>query len=335
MSLLDRDGWTQRGETGQKVVALGGGHGLSATLRALKHITHQLTAIVTVADDGGSSGRLRTEMGVLPPGDLRMAIVSLCDDSEWGLTWRDLLQTRFKTDGPLDYHSVGNLLIAGLWQMFEDPIEGLDWVRRLVNAQGRVLPMSLQPVDIEADVVRDGKLVTVRGQKNVAVVSEKIAEVRLIPEDPPVPDQAIKAVEQADWVILGPGSWYTSVIAHLLVKQLRKAIQTTSARRALILNLAKQEGETGDLTSAAHLQTLKAVAPDLRFDVVVADPSTVDDIDALVEAAGSLGARLLLRQVREGSGLPLHDPLRLAAALRDAFDGYLGEVGEAAPWLEN
>ena len=100
--LLDANGWPRRGEAGTRVVAFGGGHGLSATLRALKHITHQLTAVVTVADDGGSSGRLREEMDVLPPGDLRMALASLCDDSEWGLTWRDVMQHRFNTDGPLN-----------------------------------------------------------------------------------------------------------------------------------------------------------------------------------------------------------------------------------------
>lgn len=335
MTLLDQDGWMQRGEAGPKVVAFGGGHGLSATLRALKHITRQITAVVTVADDGGSSGRLRHEMNVLPPGDLRMAIVSLCDESDWGLTWRDLMQTRFETSGSLDYHAVGNLLIVGLWQLFQDPIEGLDWARRLVNARGRVLPMSLQPLDIEADVVRDGQTLTICGQKNVALTREHLETVRLIPEDPVVPDQVLEAIAEADWVILGPGSWYTSVIPHLLVKKLREAIENTSARRALIMNLARQSGETEDLSSAAHLKAIQTTATNLRFDVVVADPSTVDDIDALIEEAGRLGARLLMRQVRAGSGVPQHDPLRLAAALRDAFNGYLGEVGETEPWLEN
>jgi len=150
MAYLDRDGWAQRGEVGQSVVALGGGHGLSATLRALRHITHAVTAVVTVADDGGSSGRLRREMDVLPPGDLRMALASLCEETEWGLTWRDVLQTRLHTTGPLDGHALGNLLISGLWQMLGDPVEGLDWVARLLNAQGRVLPMASVPLDIEA-----------------------------------------------------------------------------------------------------------------------------------------------------------------------------------------
>ena len=114
MPYLDAAGWVQRGESGQNIVALGGGHGLSATLRALRHITRALTAVVTVADDGGSSGRLRQEMPILPPGDLRMALASLCEESEWGLTWRDVMQLRLDTTGPLNGHALGNLLISGL-----------------------------------------------------------------------------------------------------------------------------------------------------------------------------------------------------------------------------
>ena len=157
MPYLDAAGWVQRGESGQNIVALGGGHGLSATLRALRHITRALTAVVTVADDGGSSGRLRQEMPILPPGDLRMALASLCEESEWGLTWRDVMQLRLDTTGPLNGHALGNLLISGLWQLLEDPVEGLDWVGRLLGAQGRVLPMSSTPIDIEADMNDGGR----------------------------------------------------------------------------------------------------------------------------------------------------------------------------------
>ena len=128
---IDAAGWPRRGEEGPAVVALGGGHGLSATLRALRHVTHRLTAVVTVADDGGSSGRLRREFDCLTPGDLRMALASLCEDSEWGLTWRDVLQHRFEGQGELDNHALGNLLILALWQLLGDEVSGLDWVGRL------------------------------------------------------------------------------------------------------------------------------------------------------------------------------------------------------------
>lgn len=331
--LLDSDGWPRRGEAGTRVVAFGGGHGLSATLRALKHITHQLTAVVTVADDGGSSGRLRQEMDVLPPGDLRMALASLCDDSEWGLTWRDVMQHRFKTEGALDNHAVGNLLIVALWQLLGDEVDGLDWVARLLGAHGRVLPMAAVPLEIEADLqTRDG-LKTVRGQSAVATAPGSVKEVRLIPENPPVSPEVLSAIAEAEWVVLGPGSWYTSVLPHLLVSELHDALVSTSARRALILNLTKQKGETDELSAGDHVRVLARHAPDLALDVVIAEPSMVDDIEDLENAARDLGARLLLRQVCTGGERPLHDPLRLAAALRDAFEGVLGEVGRHESWL--
>ncbi len=318
------------------VVALGGGHGLSAALAALRHVSDRLTGIVTVADDGGSSGRLRTEFGVLPPGDLRMALSALCDDSEWGRTWRDVLQHRFRTDGPLDRHSMGNLLIVALWELLGDPVEGLDWVGRLLGARGRVLPMAAVPLEIEADVLDDvpvGSAVVrsvVRGQSKVAVVAGKVEQVRLIPAEPPARPEAVEAVMEADWVVLGPGSWYTSVIPHLLVPDLSTALHTTPARRALTLNLSAQAGETAGYGAHDHVEALAQHAPHLHIDVVVADPVAVDDVTLLERAAAALGAKVLLRQVRASAAPGTHDPLRLAAAYRDAFDSFLGDVGTVA-----
>lgn len=333
MTYLDAAGWTQRGEVGDPVVALGGGHGLSATLRALRHITRSLTAVVTVADDGGSSGRLRKEMPILPPGDLRMALASLCEESEWGLTWRDVLQTRLETSGPLNGHALGNLLISGLWQLLDDPVEGLEWVARLLGAAGRVLPMSTQALDIEADMDDDGRRYTVCGQSKVAIAPGTVEDVRITPADPQVPEAVIQEISEASWVVLGPGSWYTSVIPHLLVPPIHRALVTTDAHRALILNLSRQRGETDRLTTADHVRAISRYAPDFKLDVVIADPTATDDIDDLILASEQLGARVVLRQVRTGDGQPHHDPLRLAAALRDAFDGFLGEVGRPEIWL--
>ena len=223
MTYVDAAGWMQRGDSNNRVVALGGGHGLSATLRALRHITRQLTAVVTVADDGGSSGRLRSEMPILPPGDLRMALASLCEETEWGLTWRDVFQMRLKTSGPMDGHAVGNIVIAGLWQLLDDPVEGLDFVARLLGAQGRVLPMSVDPLSIEADMDDNGRHYTVKGQSKVAIAPGTVESVRLTPEKPRVPAAVTEAISEADWVVLGPGSWYTSVIPHLLVPELHRS----------------------------------------------------------------------------------------------------------------
>lgn len=319
-----------------RVVALGGGHGLAASLQALRHLTDRLTAVVTVADDGGSSGRLRAELGVLPPGDLRMALSALCDDGEWGRTWRDVLQHRFTSDGSLHDHAVGNLLIVALWELLGDPVAGLDWVARLLGSRGRVLPMSSVPLEIEADVagLDDGcpdAVEVVRGQVAVATTPGRVRAVRLIPQDPPACREAVQAVRDADWVVLGPGSWFTSVAVHLLVPDLADSLLTTRARRCVVLNLEAGRGETSGLTAAEHVRALTAHAPRLRLDVVLADPSAVEDVDDLAAAVEAAGGRLVLRQVGLGDGSARHDPLRLAAAFRDVLDGALGDVGTVPP----
>ncbi len=312
----------------RRVVALGGGHGLYASLSALRHLSDNLTAVVTVADDGGSSGRLRRELGVLPPGDLRMALSALCDDGEWGSTWRDVLQHRFSGSGELNGHAVGNLLIASLWQLLDEPVAGLDWVGRLLQARGRVLPMSTDPIDIEADVEQpDGSTAVVRGQALVATARGRITSVRLSPQRPTACAEAVAAVVDADWVVLGPGSLYTSVIPHLLVPELGVALVATSARRCLVFNLSDPaSGETVGLSPVEHLQALHAHAPTLKIDAVLADPGSVDDVDALFDAVDGFGGRLVLRQVSTGPGSAKHDPLRLAAALRDVLVGSWGDV---------
>jgi uncharacterized cofD-like protein len=312
--------------SGPAVVALGGGHGLSASLSALRHLTDRLTAVVTVADDGGSSGRLRRELGVLPPGDLRMALSALCDDSEWGRLWRDVLQHRFASAGTLHDHALGNLLIVTLWELLGDTVTGLDWVGRLLGARGRVLPMAAVPLDIEAvvqgvDPTEPEALATVRGQVAVATTPGRVVGVRLLPEQPPACPPAVEAVLAADWVVLGPGSWFSSVLPHLLVPQLAHALHETPARRCVTLNLGPQQGETEGFGPETHLEVLAAHAPGLRIDAVLADPSAVDDEPRLERAAADLGARLLVREVRMTDGSSRHDPLRLAAAYRDVFQG--------------
>lgn len=312
-----------------RVVALGGGHGLSASLQALRHVTEDLSAVVTVADDGGSSGRLREEFGVLPPGDLRMALAALCNDSGWGHLWRDVLQHRFSGEGPLAGHAVGNLLIVALWQLLEDPVDGLGVVGDLLGARGRVLPMSLQPLTIEADVDDPvaGRRV-VRGQYDVATTTGRVSWVRLDPADPPANPAAVAAVMDADWVVLGPGSWFTSVCTHLLVPELAAALQRTPARRCVTLNLSPGTSETAGYRPEQLLEVLGVYAPDLSLDAVVADPSAVEDVEALEAAAARFGAVLVMRQVAEADGSAVHHPLRLAAAYADVFSGVTSDLGE-------
>ncbi len=313
--------------SGPRVTALGGGHGLFASLSALRRVTDSLTAVVTVADDGGSSGRLRRELGVLPPGDLRMALAALCGDDDWGRTWSRVVQHRFASQGELHGHAVGNLLIVALWELLGDTVQGLDWVGRLLGARGRVLPMASVPLEMVAlvaglDADDPGRLIEVRGQESVALTVGRVVEVHIEPADPPACMEAVAAVEAADWVVLGPGSWFTSVIPHLLVPQLRRAIVGTPARRLLNLNLAAQSGETTGFTQVTHLEVLCAQAPELRFDVVLADRSIEGDpagLRDLESASTGMGAALVLADLAARDGSPRHDPLRLADAYKHVF----------------
>jgi uncharacterized cofD-like protein len=305
--------------TDVRVVALGGGHGLSASLAALRRVVEDLTAVVTVADNGGSSGRLRREFGVLPPGDLRQALSALCGDDDWGRTWARVLQHRFASDGEMDEHALGNLLIVTLWELLGDHVDGLDWVSRLLGAQGRVLPMAVTPLDITATVVGADRadpqaLTTVRGQVEVASTTGQVTAVQLDPQDPPACPEALAAVRAADWVVLGPGSWFTSVIPHLLVPELRDSLVSSPARTLVVLNLAPQPGETDGFSPEQHLEVLSAHAPDLALDVVLADREAVPDPGRLTVACRALGAELVVADLAVGDGTPRHDPVRLARA---------------------
>jgi uncharacterized cofD-like protein len=309
-----------------KVVALGGGHGLAASLSALRRVTPDVTAIVTVADDGGSSGRLRQEFGILPPGDLRMALAALCGDDDWGTTWARVVQHRFGGTGELAGHAVGNLLIAGLWDHLGDgdPVAALDWVGRLLRVTGRVLPMAAVPLDIVASV--DGvdpaalhAVSSVRGQAAIAVTPGRVRSISLVPADPPAVPDAVAAVLNADWVVFGPGSWFTSVLPHLLVPSLAGALEMTKARKLVALNLVPQPGETEGFSPHRHLEVLADHAPSLSFDVVLADSGAVGGAEQeLAKAADLLRATLLLADVAAGDGTR-HDPVLLAAAYRSAF----------------
>lgn len=306
-----------------RVVAFGGGHGLSASLTALRRVTDRLTAVVTVADDGGSSGRLRRELGCLPPGDLRMALAALCSDDHVGRTWAGVLQSRFTGDGGLGGHAIGNLLIAGLWQQLGDPVAGLDMVADLLKTRGRVLPMSSIPLDIEADVIgledcTPDEICTLSGQATIASTEGTVQAVRLIPDAPPACDEAVEAIMEADSIVLGPGSWFTSVIPHLLVPDLAQAIRTTTAQRILVLNIAPAD-ETDGFTASRHIELLAEHAPNLRLDLVIVDDGFARSDRHLKDYAASLGARLVIADIGARDGSPRHDTNRLASVFSEVL----------------
>ncbi|ANZ25250.1 MULTISPECIES: uridine diphosphate-N-acetylglucosamine-binding protein YvcK [Rhodococcus] len=303
------------------IVALGGGHGLYATLSAVRRLSDRVTAVVTVADDGGSSGRLRAELGVIPPGDLRMALAALAADTPGVHTWTETVQHRFGGTGALAGHSVGNLILAGLTEVLGDPVAALDRVAELLEVRGRVLPMSPIALDIEADVSglesdpRASRII--RGQVAVATTPGKVRRVRLIPADPPACPDALDAVGAADLVVLGPGSWFSSVIPHVLVPDLLEALVTAPARKVLVLNLAAEPGETAGFSSERHLHVLAQHAPEFRVDHVVVDSASVPEgreREHLCRAAAGFGAQVVYADVAE-TGTHRHDPAKLAAVL--------------------
>lgn len=312
-----------------RAVALGGGHGLQVSLAALRRITTDITAVVTVADDGGSSGRLRRELGMLPPGDLRKALSALSSEEDSGRTWSRLFEHRFGGNGVLAGHAVGNLVFAGLLEVLGDPIAVLDEACELLGVQGRVLPMSVEPLDMEADVVgldEDREAVrTIRGQVAIASTPGRVKRVRLDAvngqaHQPRAAPEAVRAVLDADVVLLGPGSWFTSVLPHLLVPELRDALVSTAAQRIVVLNLVPQPGETADFSPEQHLDVISEHAPKLRVDAVLADEDAVPTPDRLRAAASALGAQTLLDRVAAASASGRHEPDALAASLTAALE---------------
>ena len=304
-----------------RVVALGGGHGLAATLAALRQITSSITAIVTVADNGGSSGRLREEFPIYPPGDLRMALAALCADDEWGRSWAEIMQYRFASDGALDGHAVGNLLLAALWNKGEDPVSGLDRVGSLLKVIGRVLPMSALPLDIEATFTNSTGRFIVKGQVQVATAKGRLESLRIHPENPDARPEALSAIAEAEWIVMGPGSWFSSVLPHLLVPQQREALVRSEGKKILILNLDSgtehgpviNSGEYAGYTATEHLEILHTYAPELKFDLIVADESVVAGSDQLERYLSSTGGELIVADLRDENSLIHHDVKKLAS----------------------
>jgi len=304
-----------------RVVALGGGHGLAATLSALRGVTTDITAIVTVADNGGSSGRLRDEFSIIPPGDLRMALAALCADDEWGRSWAQIMQYRFASNGPLDGHAVGNLLLAALWNKGEDSVAGLDRVGSLLKVIGRVLPMSKEPLDIEATFTNSTGRFIVKGQVEVATAKGRLESLRLHPENPAALEESLQAIEEADWIVMGPGSWFSSVLPHLLVPEQRQAIINSKAKKMIILNLDSasvngrtfNSGEFSGYTPLEHVIILQDYAPGLSFDYLIADESLDLRGDEMQEHLSSTGGELIAADLRDNVTLIHHSSKKLTS----------------------
>lgn len=303
------------------VVAIGGGHGLSGVLTALRWLDVAPTAVVTVADDGGSSGRLRRDLGIIAPGDLRMALLALARNSELA----DVLAHRFG-HGELAGHALGNLLLVALAERREGFVGALADAQRLLDCQGTVLPSTTVPVGLHARV-GDERL---DGQVRVQTAGGRIDQVWLEPDDPPGCKEAVSAIEQADVVILGPGSLFTSVVVNLLVPDIAAAVAATDATLVHIANVRTQVGETTGLDLDSHLQQLCTHLDGRPLDVTILNSGPVSPAAVGRPLTGPVSGDRLGRQIwtdlveRDDDGWPgeSHDPGRLAAVLAEVIGGH-------------
>ena len=321
---------------GPRIVAIGGGTGLPVLLRGLKEYTGNLTAIVTVGDDGGSSGRLRGELGILPPGDIRNCLLALADTEP---LMAELFGHRF-TKGSLAGHSVGNLLLGGLSEVTGDFVEAIETASRVLAVRGRVLPSTVEHVGLVAEMA-DGRLI--RGETAISAAGGRIRGLRLEPEGVRALPHAVQAVLEADVVVIGPGSLYTSLLPNLCLAEMREALRLTRAVRVFVVNIMTQPGETDDLTAADHVAALQAHVGRPAVDVVVVHSGQLDPerlapyrqqgaapVTADPERCAALGVAVLARDVASSEGLVRHDSERLAAAI---LEEALTRLGPPQPRL--
>ena len=293
---------------GPRVVAMGGGYGLSTTLRAARHYASEVTGIVSVADDGGSSGRLRRAFGIPAPGDLRRCLVALADPES---IWAEAFERRFDA-AELQGHPLGNIIIAGLASTLGDFGLAIDEVLRLLGAVGRVVPATAEPVALKATYLRRGgtdeQPISVQGvvEGEVRVGSTAgLTEVSVVPPDPKVPDEALQAILEADQICIGPGSLFTSVLAVAAIPAIREALQQAKGTRIYICNLSEQHPETSGYTMSDHVSTI--FAHGVPLDIVVHDP-------ARLPLGGPVNIEVATRSLADRTGR-LHEAELLAAAL--------------------
>lgn len=309
---------------GPKIVAIGGGTGLSMLLKGIKKITNNITAIVTVGDDGGSSGRLREEMGILPPGDIRNCIAALANDED---LVTKLFQYRFKTGEGLEGHSFGNLFLTALCAITGDMVSAVKESSSVLSIRGRVLPSTLDDMKLVAEL-EDGRVI--HGESNIPEAHGKIKRLYTDPGNCRPLVEAIEAIKDADLIILGPGSLYTSVIPNLLIKEIVQEVAESSAKKIYVCNIMTQPGETDDYSVSNHINAiLEHADSNTIMDAVLVNDNLPDNLAEKYKNAGSFpvkldvdnvkktGVRIVSKKLIEESkeGLVRHSSNRVARAI--------------------
>ncbi len=307
---------------GPAITVIGGGTGLSTLLRGMKYITNNCTAVVTVADDGGSSGRLRKELGIIPPGDLRNCLTALADREP---VMERLMQYRFTGDSPFDGHCFGNLFIAAVAEAEGGMEEGLNVVSQILKVRGRVIPSTLANIQLEAEM-DDGS--TVLGESEIPKARKHIKKMVMKPPDAPAAKQAVEAIKNADILILGPGSLYTSVIPNLLVKEIREAVLASSAAKIYVCNVMTQPGETDGYGAYDHVMALINHIGEQFLDFVIVNNQQITQkqldlygaegslpVSADIKKLEELGITVIPANLISKDNLVRHNPRKLSRAI--------------------
>ncbi len=252
---------------GPKVVGIGGGHGLSSLLKGLKEYTSNLTAIVTMADSGGSSGRLRRDLGMPPPGDIRNCLVALADTEP---LMEDLFQYRFKGPSELKGHSFGNLFIAAMSEVTKNFASAVRASSKVLAIRGQVIPSTLSDISLQAKM-KEGRVV--KGEAKITEEGGKIEEISLFPSDVDSNPEALKAIKEAEIIVIGPGSLYTSVMPNMLIRGIRDAIKTSKAFKIYVCNIMTQAGETGNYSASDHIEAIHRHTKSRFMDYVLVNTS--------------------------------------------------------------
>lgn len=309
---------------GPKVVAIGGGHGLSTLLRGLKEASHNIYAVVTVADDGGSSGRLRESLGILPPGDVRNCLAALSDDED---LMAQLFQYRFTdAESGLKGHSFGNLFISSMAEVTGSFEQAVSESGRVLAVSGRVLPASLENVHLLADIIdqETGEVIRVEGESKITATAGTIKQVMLEPKSPTAYPEVIQAILSADIIVVGPGSLYTSILPNLLVKDIASAIRASQALKIFICNVATQKGETEGFTCGEHLRVIEDHIGVNIFDIIVANNHSPRDFNPNLEAVEvekdlQKKYAVYLNDLIDEAHPWRHDPKKVTRVLMDLF----------------
>ena len=312
-------------QSGPRITVIGGGTGLPSLIRGIKHYSHNITAIVTMADDGGSSGRLRSELGIQPPGDIRNCLVALADSED---VMQKLMDYRFSSDGQLNGHSFGNMLIAALAGIGGDFSHAVEIAGDLLAIRGRVVPSTPTDVTLLATTETGETLV---GETNVAGASSKLVSLSLCPPNPQAHPEAVAALLEADLIIIGPGSLYTSIVPNLLIPGIAKGVAESKALKVYVCNVAEEPRQTEGYSVQDHLAVLRRYVGEESVHAVVANgnippgptPAGLDfitprlpwdDVALLVEA-----------DVIDRGATARHDPLKLASTVASTYQRHRGK----------